>query len=502
MSYHGAYFANVIPFSSKYMDQGKFGRIFGNLPPCCPKTTKVENALKDMGKKGGIMDAGDDPAKTAAELITDLSAQQHNPNSPVMPAGMTFLGQFIDHDLTFDPTSSFERQVDPEYVANFRTPTLSLDNVYGSGPGASPHLYDQQDGLGGIKFLIEGSGIKNKEGIAKFDLPRNSQNTALIGDPRNDENLIVSQLHLAFLLFHNKITDHLHAKFPSKSPSSLFQEAQELVRWHYQWIVLHEFLPLLCGADTVNDCLNKGRRFYHWNNEPFIPVEFSVAAYRFGHSQIRPSYRANFGNSSEATPQPFFARIFDHTLGNTADPDDLRGGKRANRRFIDWGTFFNFQDGSMRPNKLIDTKLSSPLFDLLGFAPGDIVSLAQRNLLRGVTFNLPAGQRVAHAMKLPVLAPDVFDNLKHYKTDFENNTPLWYYILREAEVQQMGVRLGAVGSTIVTEVFIGLLEGDKQSYLVQNPFWKPTLPCFEGYRNGKDFTIADLIKIAEGTTLL
>jgi len=122
--------------------------------------------------------------------------QTDNPNHPVMGAGMTFLGQFIDHDMTFDPTSSLERQADPEFVANFRTPSLSLDNVYGSGPGASPHLYDQQDGFGGIHFLIEPLGVTGKDGIAKFDLPRNTQNTALIGDPRNDENLIVSQLHL------------------------------------------------------------------------------------------------------------------------------------------------------------------------------------------------------------------------------------------------------------------------------------------------------------------
>ena len=502
MSHHGALYANIIPYSSRYMDKGKFGRIFGNLPPFATRSTKVENALKDMGKKGGIMDAEDDLTKTAAELITDLDLQTDNPNHPVMGAGMTFLGQFIDHDMTFDPTSSLERQADPEFVANFRTPSLSLDNVYGSGPGASPHLYDQQDGFGGIHFLIEPLGVTGKDGIAKFDLPRNTQNTALIGDPRNDENLIVSQLHLLFLQFHNKIVEQLRAKYPTKSPSTIFNEAQEMVRWHYQWIIIHEFLPLLCGNDVVKDILDNGRKFYSWNNEPFIPVEFSVAAYRFGHSQIRPSYRANFGNSSEAIPTPFFAKIFDHTLANGNDPDDLRGGKRANRRFIDWSTFFNLQDGLMRANKLIDTKMSTPLFDLLGFPTGDITSLAQRNLLRGLSFSLPSGQRVAHAMKMEILDADVFDNLKPYKVNFENSTPLWYYILKEAEVETGGVRLGKVGARIVAELMIGLIEGDNQSYLCQNPFWKPTLPCFEHYRFQRDFTIADLNRIAEGVVLL
>lgn len=298
------------------------------------------------------------------------------------------------------------------------------------------------------------------------------------------------------------MVNYLQVKFPTKAPSILFREAQELVRWHYQWIVIHEFLPLICGQNIVNDIMNDGRRFYYWNREPFIPVEFSVAAYRYGHSQIRPSYRANFGNSSQSTPTPFIARIFDLNAAATTDPDDLRGGCRSNRRFIDWGTFFNFQDGDLKPNKLIDTKISSPLFDLVGFPAGDVISLAQRNLLRGVTFNLPSGQRVAHAMRLPVLDQDHFQNLKHYKINLETNTPLWYYILKEAEVEQMGIHLSSVGATIVAEVIIGMIEGDNQSYLSQNPFWKPSLPCFEGYRNGKDFTMADLIKIAEGSTTL
>ena len=293
------------------------------------------------------------------------------------------------------------------------------------------------------------------------------------------------------------MVDALRVKFPGKSPSEIFSQAQEMVRWHYQWIVLHEFLPLLCGETFVDDIVKNGRKFYGWHNEPFIPVEFSVAAYRFGHSQIRPSYRANFGISNQPSPTEFFADIFDFSIPPTeADPNDLRGGKRAPRRFIDWHTFFNLGDGSMRNNKLIDTKLSSPLFKLPGFT--DLDSLASRNLLRGLTFSLPSGQRVAHAMGLTPLSENDFAELKHYKTNFENSTPLWYYILKEAEIQEMGVHLGEVGGRIVAEGLIGLMEGDNTSFLSQNPFWKPSLPCWESYRNGKDFTMADLVRIAEG----
>lgn len=500
MSRHGALYQDVVPFTSRYYDKGKFGRIFPSLPSFAPNSEKVRNALKDMGKKNGIMDAKDDLTLSPTELILSESQQIKNPNSPIMTAGMTFLGQFIDHDITSDPTSSLERQVDPEFIENFRTPSLSLDNVYGSGPGASPHLFDQSDGQG-IKMLIEPLGCQGKDGIDKYDLPRNTQNTALIGDPRNDENLIVSQLQVLFLRFHNAVVDAIRVKYPTKSPNLVFEEAQELVRWHYQWIIIHEFLPLLCRSEVVDDVLENGRKFYGWHNQPFIPVEFSVAAYRFGHSQIRPSYRANFGISDQPDPSPFIANIFDFSIGHLeSDPEDLRGGKRSQRRFIDWHTFWNYADGNMKPNKLIDSKISTPLFNLPGFT--DIDSLASRNLLRGLTFSLPSGQRVAHAMRFKPMDEDHFDNLKHYKVNFETSTPLWYYILKEAEVQQMGISLGDVGARIVAEVMIGLIEGDNSSYLAQNPFWKPTLPCWEGYRNGRDFTIADMTRIAEGKTTL
>ena len=498
MSRHGAYYQDVIPYSSNYFDKGKFGRMFPNLPCFAPDSPKLRVALMEIGEKGGIMDANDDMGQTPQSLITDLTQQLHNANSPVMTAGFTFLGQFIDHDITFDPTSSLERQVDPELISNFRTPSFGLDNVYGSGHIAHPFLFDTRDGFGGIKFLIEPLGIKGKDGVDKFDLPRNSCNTALIGDPRNDENLIVSQLQMLFLRFHNKLIDQLHSEKPGKSPMQLYTEAQELVRWHYQWIILHEFLPMLCGEEVVNDILENGRKFYGWRNEPFIPVEFSVAAYRFGHSQIRPSYRANFGIVGDTPQTPFFADIFNSSLDpKLPDPDDLRGGCRAKRRFLDWHTFFNLGDGSTRPNKLIDTKLSTPLFQLPGMPGGEPVSLAQRNLLRQLTFKVPSGQRVANAMRMKHLDAGIFDDLKKHKLGLENSTPLWFYILKEAEVEQMGVRLGQVGARIVAEVFIGLLEGDNMSYLAQNPFWKPCLECFEPYRTGKHFTMADLIKIAE-----
>jgi hypothetical protein len=360
-----------------------------------------------------------------------------------------------------------------------------LDSLYGSGRTASPHLYDQSS-PGGIKLLIDSA--------APRDLPRNSQNTALIGDPRNDENLIVSQLHLAFLKFHNAVVDRV-LDDGITNPNEAFDEAQRLVRWHYQWIILHEFLPATVGQNLVNNILNKGRRFYKWRNAPFIPVEFSVAAYRFGHSQVRPGYIANFDGDNG---QPLVKHIFDTSLDHSVpDPDDLSGGKRAPRRFIDWRTFFDVGPTpephkdlgpSPKPNKRIDTKLSSPLFELLSIPPNEPQSLAQRNLLRHLTFGLPSGQRVAKAMKIEPLSRQDLSDLKPMGLD--RDTPLWFYVLKEAELRAEGRTLGPVGGRIVAEVFIGLLQGDHMSYLRQDPDWTPNLG------QDQDFKMADLLAFA------
>lgn len=492
---HGLHPRDVVPPRSIFFDSGKFGRMFRELPPFAPDTPQLRSNLLEIGAPGGIMDAMDELARGPKDLILNPGPRNVDSDNSNMTAGMTFLGQFIDHDITLDLTSSLERQADPEQIANFRTPTLALDNLYGTGPQGSPHLYDRTVDDGLTKFLVEETGTPGK-----FDVPRNSQKIALIGDARNDENLILSQLHLAFLLFHNQVVDYVKATIPGLTePELVFARAQEIVRWHYQWILVHEFLPITCGNTVVQKVLTEGRKFYKWRNEPFIPVEFSVAAYRFGHSQVRPSYRANFTAGPVADNNELFLFIFNPGVGDPNDPEDLSGSVRAPRRFIDWPTFFKF-DNRVRRNKKIDTILSTPLFGL----PGTIVpdpdlpenprSLAQRNLVRHLTFSLPSGQRVARAMGIQPLETEDFSDLK--KFGLENRTPLWFYILREADKRESGRRLGPVGARIVTEVFIGLLEGDKESYLTQEPDWKPFLPTIDPSRTGNDFKMVDLLRFA------
>ena len=495
MAAHGkVYRSGESPPNSKFYDQGKFGRLFQNLPPFALNTPSLRGALMEIGKKGGIMDAGDDLTAHPRDLITNPALSVENRDNPDMKAGMTFLGQFLDHDMTLDITSSLEQQVDPEMIENFRVPNYGLDSVYGSGPKGSPFLYDQNVDEGMTTLLLEpnpGSETRTRDGSQKMDVPRNSQGTPLLGDPRNDENLVISQMQVAFISFHNKLVEYVKSEFGLTHPAEVFSEAQRLTRWHYQWIILHEFLPKTIGQDLVNTILTGGRKFYKWHNAPFIPVEFSVAAYRFGHSQVRPSYRVNFGPDDD---NQFFALIFNDNLAVSPIAEDMRGGFRAPNRFIDWQTFFDFGDARARNNKRIDTKLSSVLFDLPGIPAGGPQSLAQLNLLRNLTFSIPSGQRVAGAMSIAPLPESDFDDLKEF--NLHKRTPLWFYCLREADVMGDAKRMGPVGGRIIGEVMIGLIEGDSTSYLKLEPDWTPFLG-----ENG-EFTIANLLSFAGVVTAL
>jgi hypothetical protein len=456
-----------------------------HLPPFAPPTDAVRAALLELGKPGGILDANDDLAAGPVKLIVDPTLSTHNRNNPTHTAGTTFMGQFLDHDMSFDTTSRLGQPTNPITVPNARTPAFDLDSVYGAGPVGSPQLYDPNDR---IKLRVETGGLFE-------DLPRDpATDAAILGDPRNDENLMLAGLHAAFLLFHNNAVDLVRWENPSISDDDAFVEARRLTTYHYQWLILKEFLPLFVGQAMVDDILANGRRFYTPRyDEAFIPVEFQIV-YRFGHSMVRPSYRANLeGDDGDA----FFGMIFDPAGEGSPDPVDLRGGARAPRRFVGWQTFFDFGDGQVKPNKRIDTKLSTPLFNLpLVTIPSRIppTSLPQRNLLRHLTWSLPSGQAIARDIGAPVLSAADLADAAQIRKSFATSTPLWFYILREAELTQDGLRLGAVGGRIVGEVFIGLLQTDPHSFINAEPDFKPTLPTKTG--NPEDFRMIDFLTFA------
>jgi hypothetical protein len=470
--------------------EDRFGRIFPTLPAFARPSPQLTAALMEIGKPGGMMDAKDQLDKGPILLITDPNLSINNPDNASHTAGTTFFGQFVDHDVTFDLGSRLGEPTRPEDSKNSRSPGLDLDSVYGGGPLRSPELFGRRttrEPLAGIKFIVESGGLFE-------DLPRTANGTAILGDPRNDEHAILAGLHAAFLLFHNNAVDYVAERNRRWSVEDIYREAQRLTRWHYQWMIVHEFLPQIIGRPLVNDILTRGRRFYR-PSVGFMPVEFQGACYRFGHSMVRPSYRLNLAGDNGG---PFFGFIFDPSQEGSPDPNDLRGGVRAPRRFVGWQTFFDFVDTNMRNNKRIDTTLSTPLFQLPRSAiagEGGPNSLPQRNLLRHVTWSLPSGQAIAEAMRAPMLSSGDLQDLRGLGLGLDRSTPLFFYILREAHVMAQGNTLGPVGGRIVGEVLIGLLQLNRSSYLRVSPGWRPTLLDRLGQQSN-DFRMVDFLTFA------
>jgi hypothetical protein len=462
--------------------KGKFGRMFPFLRPLVPP----ENYLIELGRvmrddSSGFDDSGG--------------------NNVAAPAGYTYLGQFITHDITFDPTALQGALTDPSSLMNFRTPCLDLDSVYGSGPAADPYLYQRRDR---DLFLIGRTSEKRgpvNESIPPslpFDLLRAANGYAIIGDPRNDENIIIAQLHLLFLRFHNKVVEDLrNGTIPRKSLSRpIFEEARELVTWHYQWIVLNEFLPLFLDHHQLAEALGR-RCFYNPVDGLFIPVEFSAAANRFGHSMVRNAYDYNrvfrFPKNGVQPPGTVLARLnllFRFT--GASGPGDTV--PIPSEWIIDWRRFFPLdRNVQVISSRLINPFISNFFHEIPPPPPPPFNSIVIRNLLRGRSFGLPSGQSVALHMGFhPLSESDIAsgpDGEVAARRGFHIESPLWYYVLKEAEIQGKGERLGQVGSRIVAEVLIGLLENDINSYVVRNPNWTPILPS----KVPGDFTMVDLI---------
>ncbi len=502
---HGKPLRGLMSTKTSPLFQGYFGRMFPHLKAAKfgknPAETSANLAL--LAEK---MSAGSDPLSDAPD------AEESG-----IPALYTYLGQFIDHDITFDPSGMLQKEKDPDALVDFRTPAFDLDNVYGRGPDDQPYLYD------GDKLFLLGDPIAGGGDPNARDLPRNGapkgRRRALIGDPRNDENTIVSQLQGLFLRFHNRVVaEHPHADFP---------ELQQIVRMHYQYVVLHDFLPRIVHSDVLAALKTGGHydphklKFYHFRNEPFMPVEFSVAAYRLGHSMIRPGYRLNDAPDNRL---PIFPAPGDPpTSGLTGF------GEMDPNRGIDWGRFIDIDIRDSEPagktNRLqfayrIDTSAVNPLRNLPASVVSDFPpSLPLRNLIRGLHLGLPSGQSVAHAMGVKVLHDDEILLGKFVEKVpageepvpivqaagkvFAHNCPLWTYILAETRLNQEAVitpvteklpiltpRLGPVGGRIVAEVFLGLMFGDKKSLLNQCPCWTPTL--------GAKYALKDFVAYALG----
>ncbi|MGW2051273.1 peroxidase family protein [Streptomyces sp. NPDC001858] len=479
-----------------------------------------------------------------AQAMTNAAATQ--PDQPEVPAGFTYLGQFVDHDLTLDATAvRLEDEITVRQLLQGRSPALDLDSLYGLGPD---HRFDRRfyedDGL----RLKTGTtqGVPNDPSIvglplAGFDLPRTGSGSlrserrrALIPDPRNDENLIVAQIHTAFIRFHNRVVADLVGK--GVSSAVLFESARETVVKHYQWMLRHDFLKRIVDPEIVDDVFGNGRRVFEpatgEQNLPTMPIEFSVAAYRLGHSMVRGAYNWNrIFDRGRGTLELLFR--FSGTSGilspPPADPADPEAGEfeRLPTNWIaDFRRLFAFQEAvpdradlqvpaaQFNVAKRIDTLLVNPLAKLplgsfgarAGETPPEIeLNLAFRNLTRASMLRLATGQQMAEhfiARKIdvePLTAADFAQGggaqlSPGLAKAVAKNAPLWFYILREAEVKGGG-KLTGVGGRIVAEVFHRAMEGSRHS-IVRDPFWRPFLSPVEA-RNASDvFDMTDLLLFA------
>ncbi len=465
-------------------------------PECLlPPGATTQGALLSLGTAM----ATDDPA-----MLLDST----------IPAIFTYLGQFIDHNITAqtDREIGVSRIATPDgmvmditplpssevvqKLVNGRRPHLDLDQVYGDGPklGTNPSPTEADE-----LFDLATLNLKVVADPPGFDVPRQNDGTAIIADMRNNENLNISQLHCAFLLFHNKVAAGLPAAL---TKDQRYIRARQLVRWAYQYIVLNDYLPNVCDPVVVKDVEGNGARYYAPDNDLlFMPLEFSVAAFRFGHSMIRPQYQLNAATTL--------------TLAQILGVGGLLAGgpppKVAGADIIAWHNFANI-GGRPAPQmaRKIDPLISSGLGSLPVLLPGSttilagalLQHLARRNLLRGFLLSIPTGQAVADGMQTKALTQAELQGPPGPIQDavvgggFDTRTPLWYYILREADVQQNGNRLGSVGSRIVAETLSALVLRDRASYInnPQDPAVKP---------NGIDVgggtiiaTIADLLQFS------
>ncbi|WP_394621233.1 heme peroxidase family protein [Lentzea sp. JNUCC 0626] len=487
-----------------------------------------------LGPKGPRTDE-----ETRVALATAITANVPQPDSadPTVPAGFTYLGQFVDHDLTMDRTESqLGQDVNLDELMQGRSPALDLDSVYGRGPrDKDDQAFYAEDGVKlkmgtttPVPFPDEGTNVP----FEGFDLPRRGgtagtaadRRLPLIPDARNDENLVVAQTHLAFIRFHNRVVDEL--ALTGLTGERLFRAAKELVVRHYQWMLRTDHLPRIIDPAIVDDVFTNGRKFfevpgryYSRDNSPTMPVEFSVASYRFGHSQIRGAYQWNrvFNGSGPQTGPGGIATLFalftftgvsgnfDPTSGTPADLDDVNRGPLftlPSNWIADFRRLYDFteaerddlvppaQFGGGNVTKRIDTLLVDPLTQLPAGTFGGRGTqfreiernLAFRNLTRASMMELATGQQIAELFGVAPLTAEqilvgnggaVVEGLsEEQKAQLVANTPLWFYILREAEVGN-GL-MGPVGGRITAEVFHRAMEGSRIS-IVRSPYWRPTL---------------------------
>lgn len=418
-----------------------FDRLFPELPSHQP----ADEMLEHLGEPDG-------PMSERKSLWADNSY-----DSPNLAAGYTFFAQFLIHDLTYELVRRLSTDRIPGSTPGGPS-SLRLQTLYGPGPEIAPHLYAFYD-----QEYFSGRLLDSPTGT-KQDLPRNRQGRALIADPRNAENIVLAQLHLGMLRFHNAVVDLVAST--GDHGTALFNEAQRQVRWHYQWAIVNDFLPQLVGPDRVEAALN--RNFDLRDSPQGLPLELAQGILRYVYSQVRLKYQIN--DDADVTLVPAEERS-DTLLRHRAQ-------SIPSRLAVDWARFFDLGTSAPQSSKLIDTKITPAFLDLpLIEDPRPARrSVAVRFFLQGKRAGLPSGETVARALGE---SPNLPNTTALRKLGFKG-TPLLYYVLAEAEQQYQtsdNDRLGPVAGRLLADTLIRRLRLDPQSYLNAHPTFEPA-PTF------------------------
>ncbi|MGI8890419.1 MAG: peroxidase family protein [Chthoniobacterales bacterium] len=410
----------------------------------------------EMEALGCFMERGKSP-------ISDLA--QGTP----LPAGYTYFGQFIDHDLTRDDiplAAAVGLCQAPSEVVNRAGGRLDLNHLYGDGPYSKKH---------GHLFASDGASFRLAQlrfGLGDaVDFPLGPAGPEAVED-RNLENVILRQLCAMFLKLHNCAVQEESKEL---TPQRRFHRARSRVSWQYQWLVREDYLFRLVKREVYQSLVERGRSKIDWTKTGFsIPIEFSQAAFRFGHSMVRSQYDLN--DRSRRTP---LDEIFSF---------ESRGRPLTSETVVDWNSFLGAGRPFLTmPSLPIDTNIAPPLFhlpkelhpELKSSARNLPTQLSVRTLLRGAANRIATGEQVAKAFGLSSLrerCPNGGEEswAKLDELGLTGRTPLWYYILLEAEVEQHGLRLGTLGSQLVLEVIDGCLRNDPNSYLSRaGANWRP-----------------------------
>jgi hypothetical protein len=397
-------------------------------------------------------------------------------------SGTVYFGQFVDHDITRDRTRlEQEPYPDPRQTRNWRTPRLDLESVYGNGLGG---ILPEGDYVAyrGDRFHV------NVLAGMEADLPRDAEKVPQIPESRNDENLIISQLHVLFMKFHNRVIDLLqepNLNFPAPPESSLFERARRFVVWQYQWLVRNCFLAEILHPYVFAEIIKPGYRPKLSKGRPgelfALPLEFTMAAFRFGHSMVRNEYSLR-----QKEPPVALSNLLNREARHLQSD-----------QIIEWNRFFGpGAQGTENAAHRIDRMIAQGLYVLSDRivllykekGPVSQASLAARTLLRGWKAGLPSGQILCQKARIPFITFNEKDRDFTFLRDsgMLTETPLWYYLLHEAEVAgtndegEGGQHLGPLGSCVVGEVVEAVLESDPESYLNKN--WKP--PYFRLHPDG------------------